>query len=700
MRLIIVTLCFALMTNAVAKDNEIDDPYLWLEDVTGEKALHWVESYNSKSLDYLQNLRDYESLLKRNLEIINSSERIPNPDQRGQHVFNFWRDDKNQRGLWRRATTANFISGNPQWEILLDLDKLAEEEKENWVWKGSDCLRPDYTRCLLNLSRGGADATVVREFDLNTLTFVADGFYLPEAKGGLSWLDQDTVYVGTDFGEGSLTDSGYPRLAKIWKRGSALADAETIFAGDTTDVSVSAYRTWDDAVHYDFLHQAPGFFKSKNYLIRNGKQIAIDIPEDARLRGIVLGQLLVEIKSGWAVAEHSYPTGSLLSIDFEKFLSGKRDFQVLLTPGKKSAIDSVTETRSFLIVNELNDVTNSLRQFRLHKGRWIGETIKTEPMGSISITSSDDTTDTFFFTYEGFLSPDTLYVAEDGGKSVKAVKALPAFFDTADMQVQQHFTKSADGTLIPYFLVTPKDFKNDGSTPTLLYGYGGFEISEKPFYSASIGESWLARGGAFVLANIRGGGEYGPDWHLAALREHRQRAYDDFIAIAEDLIKRKVTTPKHLGIWGGSNGGLLMGVMLTQRPELFGAIVCQVPLLDMQRYSHMLAGASWMSEYGDPDTDDWDFISKYSPYQNIKEGMNYPKVFFTTSTRDDRVHPGHARKMVAKLSAEGYDLLYYENTEGGHAGAADNEQQAKVQSLTFSYLWDQLGEEAIELTMR
>ncbi|MEM9304246.1 MAG: prolyl oligopeptidase family serine peptidase [Pseudomonadota bacterium] len=699
MKLIPIVAGVALAFSAAAKDAGAEDPYLWLEDVTGEKALEWVETFNSGSLGYLQGLDTYEPLFDRNLEIYNSDERIAYPGQRADHVYNFWRDENNKKGLWRRVATADYLAGGEiAWEVILDVDALAEAEDENWVWKGSNCLRPEYTRCLLSLSRGGADATVVREFDVEKKAFVDGGFYLPEAKSALGWIDMDTVYVGTDFGEGTLTDSGYPMIAKRWERGAPLAEAETIFEGVKTDIWNSAYRMWDGDNSYDMVRQAPSFFTSRFYLLRDGKQILIDVPEDARPQGMLHGQLLVELKSSWEVGGKTYGQGALLSIDFESFLEGDRDFQVLVEPTETSSINGVLSTKTFLIVNHLDNVTNTLERFTLEDGRWVGEKIDAQDLGSISIVSASDASDTFFFTYEGFLSPDTLFAATKGGEQIKPIKSLPAFFDAEGMAVAQHFATSADGTRVPYFVVMPAGFEADGSTPTLLYGYGGFEVSLKPSYSATVGHSWLKRGGVYVVANIRGGGEFGPRWHQAALKENRQRAYDDFIAVAEDLVQRGITSPDRLGIRGGSNGGLLMGAMLTQRPDLFGAIVCQVPLLDMKRFNQLLAGASWMGEYGDPDTDDWSYISKYSPYQNLETGADYPKVFFTTSTRDDRVHPGHARKMVAKMTDMGYDLFYYENTEGGHAGASDNEQQAKVQALIYSYLWDQLQEGPAEQT--
>lgn len=697
MKIFTILSAAAVLLPAVAMaDTMQEDPYIWLEDVEGEKALEWVEARNKVSLGYLQNLKPYQDFYDRNLEIYDSEDRITNPNQQGARVLNFWRDANNVRGLWRQTSLESYVAGEPKWDVIIDLDKLAEAEEENWVWAGAQCLRPDYNRCLISLSRGGADASVVREFDIAERKFVKDGFNLPEAKSAVLWVDIDHVYVGTDFGDGSLTDSGYPRIAKRWKRGQSIAEATTLFEGESTDVWNLAYRQHDGDAHYDFVRQAPSFFKSRMYRLGNDDKLTlVDIPEDAQPQGIFKGQFVVELKSAWKTGGHEYPQGALLAIDFERFMGGDRKFEVLVQPTETSAIESVVSTQSFLIVNHLNNVTNRLDRFEFTDGAWKADAIATQRLGNINLVSADDVNDTFFFTYEDFLTPDTLFVAKEGGRNIAKVKQLPAYFDADGMSVEQNFATSADGTKVPYFLVKPKGFEANGATPTLLYGYGGFEVSLAPSYSATVGHSWLNRGGAFVTANIRGGGEYGPDWHQAALKENRQRAYDDFIAVAEDLIARQITTPEHLGIRGGSNGGLLMGVMLTQRPDLFGGVVVQVPLLDMKRFNQLLAGASWMAEYGDPDTDDWQYISKYSPYQNLRSDTKYPKVFFTTSTRDDRVHPGHARKMVAKMDDMGIDLLYYENTEGGHAGASNNKQQAKVQALIYSYLWDQLAEGAV-----
>jgi prolyl oligopeptidase len=618
---------------------------------------------------------------------------------RGDYVYNFWRDEDNIRGRWRRMLLDDYVEGSEEWDLVLDLDKLAEGEDEDWVWKGAQCLRPQYRRCLINLSRGGADAVVVREFDVETKAFVMDGFSIPEAKHRVSWIDENSVWVGSDFGAGSLTNSGYPRTARLWKRGEPIEEASEVFAGEQSDVAAGVYRTWDRDETYDVAYRTPSFFETLNYLyMGDGRFEHIDIPKDADFLGVMNGQMLVQLKTDWQIGETTYPQAALMSIDFARFMGGNRDFEVLVVPGESMAIPrgGILTTRDYIVVRLLDDVVSRLQRFAFVDGQWVSEDIETDDLGTIALGSSSDESNIFFFTYENFLVPDTLYVADEGGRTVKALHSLPEFFDSGGMSVEQHFATSRDGTRVPYFVVLPRGFERDGKTPTLMYGYGGFEVSRTPSYSATIGHSWLERGGAYVVANIRGGGEYGPAWHHAALKENRQRAYDDFIAVGEDLIARGITSPEHLGIRGGSNGGLLTGVMLTQRPDLWGAVVVQVPLLDMKRYNKLLAGASWMGEYGDPDTDDWDYIKAYSPYHNLDPAADYPTPFFTTSTRDDRVHPGHARKMVARMNEMGHDLLYYENTVGGHAGASDNEQVARVQALIYSYLWDQLAGPAAE----
>ncbi len=680
-------------TSSAEQQTAADDPWLWLEDVEGEEALSWVEEQNDVSVAYLEDLPTFAPMQERNLSIYDSEDRIPSPGMRGDYIYNFWRDANNERGLWRRATLDSYVSGEPEWQTVLDVDALAAEEEEDWVWKGSSCLRPEYERCLLRLSRGGADAVVIREFNTADGAFVDDGFYVPEGKTWTSWVDNDTLFISADFGEGMTTDSGYPRTTRMWQRGEPLAEATEIFAGEQTDVSVGVYRTWDDTTAYDFADRSMTFYTSMRYLYVDGELELIDIPEDASFYGIMKGQALIELKSAWTPEDVEYPQGALLAIDFQQFMDGARDFEVLVEPTETSAIrrGGLMSTRDYLLVNELDNVVSRVTRFEFVDGQWTSEPVEIDGLGNISFVTADDQSNVFFFNYEDFLSPDTLFVGDDGGATIEPLQSTPEFFDASGMTVEQYFATSADGTSVPYFVVYPDGFERDGDAPTLIYGYGGFEISLVPSYSATVGHSWLERGGVYVVANIRGGGEFGPSWHQAALKENRQRAYDDMAAIAEDLIARDITSPERLGVRGGSNGGLLTGVMLTQRPDLFGAVVVQVPLLDMLRFNKLLAGASWMGEYGDPDTDDWEFISQYSPYHNLDADTVYPTPFITTSTRDDRVHPGHARKMVARMTEMGHDVLYFENTVGGHAGASNNQQAARVNAMVYSYLWDRLG---------
>ena len=666
------------------------DPYLWLEEIEGEKALSWVEGRNKASLYVLKAQPTFEETYEKALEIMNSDERIAYPYIHGKYIYNFWKDEKNERGIFRRTTLAEYLKPSPNWEILLDIDKLCEEEGEKWVYKGATGLYPDYTRYIVYLSRGGSDASVAREFDANSKEFVKDGFHLPEAKGSVSWKNRDTVYVQTDFGEGSLTDSGYPRITKIWKRGTPLSAAKTIFEGEKTDVSVGCGVINTPERQYDVIHRAITFYTSHNYVIEDGELLKIDIPDDARSGGFFKNQLLVRLKSDWTKSEQTYKQGSLISIDYDKYLKGYRKFNIIAEPNERSNVVGFSITKNLLFVDMLTNVRTELYQYRFQNGNWHKEKVKAPSLGTFNVVSPDEQSDQYFLNYEDFLTPTSLYYVSDNRERLKA-KSLPAFFDSSRLEVKQFEAISKDGTRIPYFLVKPKVMKTDGSNPTLLYGYGGFEITSLPHYSSVLGKVWLERGGVYALANIRGGGEFGPKWHRTALKENRQRCFDDFIAVAEDLIKRKITSPRHLGIRGGSNGGLLVGAVFTQRPELFNAVLCQVPLLDMKRYNKLLAGASWMAEYGNPDIpEEWAYIQKYSPYHNVFPDKKYPQVFFYTSTKDDRVHPGHARKMVAKMEDMGHKVYYYENTEGGHAAAVTNRQRALKTALSYAYLWMQL----------
>jgi len=673
------------------------DPYQWLEDVTGEKQLTWVRQQNAISTNELEAMPGFEPLRKRLLSILDSKEKIPYVAKHGKYYYNLWRDEKNVRGVWRRTTLEEYKKAQPAWETVIDVDELSTAEKDNWVWKGYAVLEPSYDRCLVQLSRGGADATVIREFDLKSKKFVPDGFYLPEAKSDVAWRNKDTIYVGTDYGPGSLTDSGYPRQIKEWKRGTKLSDAKLVFEGQKTDVSAGVSVAHDHGRIYEFVGRAPSFFTSEDHVRQGDKWVKIEKPDDAIVQTFK-DQILLRLRSDWTVNGKKYPAGALLATGFDDYLKGKRNFEVLFNPTERKSLSSTSATKNYLIVNELDNVRNRLFMLKFEKGSWSRMPIEAPDFGSVGLNGIDeDESDDYFMTVTDFLTPSSLYYGNLGKTEREKLKSLPAYFNAEGLEISQHEAKSKDGTMVPYFQVSRKGLTLNGSAPTLLYGYGGFEVSMLPGYSAGVGSAWLERGGVYVLANIRGGGEFGPKWHEAARKQNRQRAYDDFISVAEDLIARKVTSPKHLGIQGGSNGGLLMGVMLTQRPDLFKAVVCQVPLLDMRRFNKLLAGASWMDEYGNPDKpDEWAYISKYSPYQNVSKDKKYSRVLFTTSTRDDRVHPGHARKMVAKMKELGHDILYYENIEGGHGGAANNKQSAYMSALAYTFLAKELEERGVE----
>jgi prolyl oligopeptidase len=674
------------------------DPFLWLEDVHGDKALDWVRERNAVSQKELTARPDFAPTRAQLLEVLNAKDRIPNVTRRGDWLYNFWQDEQNKRGLWRRTTLAEYRKPQPKWETVLDLDALGAAENENWVWGSATCLGPAYRHCLISLSRGGADAKVVREFDAARKEFVKDGFTLPEAKGDVDWIDADTIYVATDFGPGSMTDSGYPRVIKRWKRGTPLTAAQTVFEGEKQDVAVHVSVDLTPGFERTVFYRSLDFYNSKVFLLQQGKLVPLDIPSDAS-PAFLRDTLLLSLRSEMTVGDQRFPAGSLLHANALAYLQGERKLAPLFTPTATRSLSGYTATRSHVLLNVIDNVAGKLEQWHKQGDRFARREVQAPFPGSLGVSAlhdpliqNDPLAEAYWLSYTDFLTPDSLYLGSTADDKRELLKSRGALFDSSGMRAEQRFATSKDGTKVPYFVVWPNGAKPDGENPTLLYGYGGFEISLKPWYSGGFGRSWYRRGGVLVVANIRGGGEYGPAWHQAAVKANKQRSYEDFIAVAEDLIKQKITSPRHLGMMGGSNGGLLVGAVVTQRPELFNAVVCQVPLLDMRRYHTLLAGASWMAEYGNPDLpDEWAFISAYSPYQNVKPGVSYPRVLFTTSTRDDRVHPGHARKMAARMLAQGHDVLYYENIEGGHGGAADNEQRAHLQALEFSYLWQQLG---------
>ncbi len=658
-----------------------DDPHLWLEDIDGDDALDWVRRRNDTIIAEFAG-DEFDRMRAEALEVLDTDTRIPYVRRRGEYLYNFWRDAANPRGLWRRTTLDSYRTDSPAWDVIIDVDALARADGENWVWAGADVIEPDHSLALISLSRGGSDASVVREFDMATRSFVDSGFSLPEAKSRICWEDHNTLLVGTDFGPDSLTDSGYPRIVKRWRRGQPLTDAEVLFTGSRTDVTVAAGADRTPGYERTLIYRAIDFFNDERYEMRSGELIRIDAPTDASV-SVHRDWLLIELRTDWHTGTADFTAGSLLAVEYEEFLAGTAELTPVFQPDAHTCLHQYAWTRDRLVMVTLADVASRVEI--VTPGTWTREPVTGLPSSSNTvIVATDDTGDEIFLDSSGFLTPSTLLHGRAGG-SLTPIKQAPEFFDASSLDVAQHFATSDDGTQVPYFVVGPRGEHRAG--PTLLGGYGGFEVSQTPGYGGVLGRLWLTRGGTYVLANIRGGGEYGPGWHTQAMRSGRHKVAEDFASVARDLVERGITTPSQLGAQGGSNGGLLMGIMLTRYPESFGALVCQVPLLDMKRFHLLLAGASWIAEYGDPDNpEDWSSISEYSPYQNISTDRRYPPVLITTSTRDDRVHPGHARKMTAALEQAGKPVWYYENIEGGHAGAADNAQTAFKSALAFGFL--------------
>ena len=664
-----------------------EDTYLWLEVIDSEKSLEFVNTQNKITQDKLSSIAEYQAIYDKSLEIYNSTYRIAFPSIIGNHIYNFWQDKEHARGIWRRTTKESYLSNNPIWETLLDIDALALKDDIKWVYKGSNGLYPNYNRFIINLSNGGGDAVEIREFDITTKSFIKDGFYITQAKGYASYLDENNLIVSTDFGEGTMTTSGYPNQVKLWKRGTLLKDAQLIHTGNINDVSSSGYVMRDNDKNYLLIHQGTTFYTKIAYLCENNKLIKLDLPEDISISTILNDQIVLNLKQDWNVNGIIYKQGSIVSAKFSSLIKGIKEITLIFTPDEFTSVNEVSSTKNKILVTILTNVKSELNSYTFENDKWVIEKVNAPDVGTISIVTTDHFSDEYYFNFQNFLTPPSLYFANSSNNSVKEIKTLPSFFDSSKYKVEQFKAKSTDGTMVPYFVISSKTMVYNSQNPTILYGYGGFEVSKEPSYSAVMGNAWLENGGVYVLSNIRGGGEYGPKWHQAGLKENRQTVYNDFHCIAQELIAKKITSNKNLGIMGRSNGGLLVGVAFTQRPDLYNAAVCEVPLLDMQRYNKLLAGASWMGEYGNPDIpEEWEYIKKYSPYHNLKKDVDYPEVYFYTSTRDDRVHPGHARKMAAKMIDMGYPIYYYENTEGGHAGASTNEQSAKYSAMTFSYL--------------
>jgi prolyl oligopeptidase len=695
-----------------------DDPFRWLEDINGAQAQAWVQGQNAASLKVLTGDPRYETFRQEALNIFTAKDRIAEPRFRAGGIDNFWQDGVHRRGLWRHASLDVYRSPDPKWETLLDIDALAKAEGKDWYWKGATCLEPEERYCLVRISDGGKDAVTLREFDTTTKSFVDGGFVLPESKQNAAWLNKDTLLVARDWGPGTTTKSGMAFILKVLRRGESLDQAVEVFRSNPDEVSVSPLpiRDGDGRLRDVFYNRTTSFFERAYYLARpvvmyeqpNGTQTMtitgcdkpcpdlmkkyetpLPFPKKGGIQGLVAGQLVFKTEEDWK----GFEAGDLLAYDFDAFQKDPWAAKPYLIARAKAnqSIQQVARTRDRLIVTGLEDVKGFVDAYDFAGGKWTPHRIHLPEDQDVTVVDADRKTNLFFLQTQGFLDPTTLWTANASLAKAVQLKSLPARFDASKDVVEQFWATSTDGTKIPYFVVHRKDIKLDGSTPTQMFGYGGFQLSEAPTYRPEVGKIWLERGGAYVIANIRGGGEFGPKWHEAVMREKRQLAFDDFASVARDLFKRGITSPRRLGIYGRSNGGILMSVSMTQNPELWHAVVIESPLVDMLRYSHLSAGASWMGEYGDPDVPgDRAFIEKYSAYQNLKPGVAYPKPYITTNAKDDRVHPSHARKFAAKLAAMGYPYLFFEDNFGGHSYDADPTANSARWARHYVYLAQQL----------
>ena len=719
MKKTLISAAFLVMTGAGAMAEPTDaesavasDPNIWMEEVLGVRALDWVKAQNERTLKQLQADPVYQDLFSKAETVVNIKERIPYGRIMNGEVYNFWQDADHVRGLLRKTSWKSYQTETPEWETVLDIDQLAEKEGKNWVYKGSECFtekkRPgkDQLYCMMSLSDGGKDAAVRREFNLTTGAWVEKGYSLPEAKSEVAWITQDQLLVGTDWGnDGStLTESGYPSEIRLWQRDTPVSDATLLLKADKNDLGVFPVPLRLSEGKYLAAAAVSENFWDRHVFVYpdvSKPGLRMPLPLQHTIAGTFEGYFVFTTEQDWQPENDQgekgelYPAGALLAFDLGDFFkTGKLPHvDVLFSPDKRQAIQSrgVSVTRDAILVPVTDNVRGTLLKVTLEQNNWQVAKADFPENGRLSVSFADEDEKLALVSYEGFLTPDSLMSYNPATDDIKPLKSLPVQFNAADLTVEQFEAESTDGTLIPYFIVHKKDIPLDGSTPTLLYGYGGFQVSMRPFYSGLNGKLWLDRGGAFVLANIRGGGEFGPAWHQAGLKTQRQIIFDDFIAVAEQLIGKKITSPQHLGIMGGSNGGLLMGVMLTQRPDLWSAVVIQVPLLDMLRYHLLLAGASWVGEYGSPDVpEEREWLETMSPYHNFHAQTEYPEPFFLTSTKDDRVHPAHARKMAKLFEDAGKPFLYYENVDGGHSAAANLQETAKRKALEFTYLTEKL----------
>lgn len=682
--------------NTVTDTAEADvDPFIWLEEARSEEALAWVKAENERTMELLASDPRFEQLKAEALAILDSTDRIPFVSIRPDGLYNFWQDKANPRGLLRKTTLASYRTDTPEWEVVLDVDALAKAEGKEWVYQGSTCLPPEQRHCMIALSDGGKDATVMREFDMATKSFVEGGFELAESQGNIQWIDKDTLLVTRNFDKSLQTESEYPYTTREWKRGQSIDEAQEVFRGSPKDVwsGASLLRDGKAVIHGMTAFRGISFHETEYYFQHNGEWLRLDIPLKASPYGIVDGHMLFSTDVDWETQGQTFPADSLVAVELEAFKADPNGAKKTLVwaPADRQTKQGAAVTSDSLYVNLLDNVRGMVVKFDFADGQWVQSPVDLPENATIGITASSSEADEVMFTVTDFLNPSRLFYRDGTGAPAEVLKTSPSYFDKTGAEVVQYEATSKDGTKIPYFVVKPKGMKLDGTAPTLLTGYGGFQVPRLPAYLGTTGKLWLEKGGVYVLGNMRGGGEFGPNWHQTAIRENKQRTWDDFIAIGDDLVARKITSPQHLGIQGGSQGGLLVGTAFTQRPDLFGAAIVQIPLFDMLRYHVIGRGASWIGEYGDPRIPEqraW--IEGYSPYQKLVAGVDYPAPFLWASTADDRTHPAHARKGAARLKALGQPYYYYEEMTGGHSGGVDNEQRAQLQALQFVYLLQRL----------
>jgi prolyl oligopeptidase len=697
--LVFLCCCQSLTQRNPAAVTEIrsSDPYLWLENNSDKNVADWVKKHDQKTLNKLTVDPRYDSLTSDIKSTFASKDRIPWPTIRDGSIRNFWEDQSHSRGVWRQTTFSSYKQEIPNWETLIDINQLNKEEGKSWVWAGSDCLAPKFNLCLIKLSDGGKDSHIVREFDVSKKAFVANGFTLPEAKSSVSWINKNTLFIATEMGPGTLNQSGYPRQVRIWTRGTPASESRLIFEGQDKDVSVSADKNFRPDSQNMFVTRGISYYEQEVFQYQsNGTLVKLPFPASSQYLGDFKGLVFCLLRKDWPLSHQTFKAGSVVALPLKNIStqSFENDIETVFKPDEKSFFSTFETTKNRVYLQILRNVKGEIYQASRKSGEWTLNKIPLNGIGTADLTGTTNFDDRFFVTFESFNSPTKLYLFDpEASLKLTEIKTLPPKFDGGAVIVKQFEVKSLDGTIIPYFVVYPRGMVFDGNNPTILYGYGGFEISLKPSYLGVIGKIWLEKKGVYVLSNIRGGGEFGPRWHDAVLKENRHLAFEDFNAITQDLFTRKITSPKKLGIWGASNGGLLMGVAMTQHPENYKAVVAESALLDMIRYPQMPPGADWIDEYGDPeDPKMGKVILKYSPYQNVHSNRSYPTSFFYTSTADDRVHPGHSRKMVARLEEVAAPVLLYENTEGGHGGAAGIQEQIKKIALEFIFFYQQLLE--------